>query len=185
MNKILSNSELSATDLKTRNNYLKKLFNIASNSPENLYQDLEKISEYFESENKIIKSAGIELVGYLSSVDTEDKIENYIKPLIKYIHSGQLNLSKSAISALALIAQNKTKFRNKIIKEFLKIENDRFNTEYSKSILIRKILEEFKELLPMIKYDERVVDFIMLAKSNNNPSTKKKAEELLVHLTLI
>lgn len=56
MNKILSNSELSATDLKTRNNYLKKLVNIASNSPENLYQDLEKISEYFESENKIIKS---------------------------------------------------------------------------------------------------------------------------------
>lgn len=93
-------------------------------------------------------------------------------------------MSKSAISAFALIAQNKSKLRNKIIKEFLKIENDRFNTEYSKNILIRKILEEFKKLLPMIKYDEQVVDFIMRAKSNKNPSTKKKAEEILLQLTL-
>lgn len=185
MSKILSFDKLSESDQQIKHRFLKELLKIASESPENLYNHLNKISELLDSDNKIMKLTGIELIGYLSSVDTENKIYIFIKRLIKYLHSRDLIISSHAISALIIIAQNKPRSRKKIINEFLLIENGNFKTEDCKNILIGKVLEAFKRLLPLIGFDERVVEFAVKAKFNKRSLTRNKAEELILKLLLI
>ncbi len=185
MTKIFSPIELSASNSIIKHSYLKELVQIASQSPDKLYQHFDKIAKLLDSEDKIIKCTGIELLGYLSAVDTENKIDHLIKELIHYLHSGQLIVSNHAISALTLIAKTKSRYKCKIIREFLQLENDKFKTEECKNILIGKILEAFKQLLPEVKYNEHVIDFIIRAKLNKKSSVKNKASELLVEILLV
>lgn len=182
LNKILLLRDRAATDSNINYSYFKELIEIAAVTPEKLYNQIETIAELLESENKIVICTGMELIGYLSSVDTDNKIDNYINHIIKFLHIGPMIVSTHAIFALTLIAQNKSRFRKKIIKEFLQIENDKFKTEDYKNILIFKVLEAFKKLSPIIKYDGRVIDFIMRSKLNRKSSVKNKAEELLIQI---
>ena len=185
MTKKISFEKLNSSDPQVRYKFLQELISIASKSPEILYKDIDKISELLESENKIIKWTGIELIGYLSSVDTENKTDKFVDRLIQFLHSGQLIISNHAIFALGFIAQNKPKFRKKIIKEFLQIEHDKFKTEDCKNISIGKVLDAFKQLLPFIGSDTNVVEFIVRANTNDKKSTQKRAEELITKLLVI
>ncbi|MDO9578399.1 MAG: hypothetical protein Q7J16_10985 [Candidatus Cloacimonadales bacterium] len=82
-------------------------------------------------------------MNYLSSVDDDNKIDKKINDLIGFLHCGHLITCNHVIFALGLITQNKQQYQTKIIEEFLRIQDDRFDTGECKAVLdfIRKTTE--------------------------------------------
>ncbi|MPN41256.1 hypothetical protein SDC9_188798 [bioreactor metagenome] len=164
---------------KIRYGFAKELLKICSQNPEQLYEHFDYWVELMASNNNILKWTAIDIIGYLSAVDKENKIDNKIKDLIQFLHSGVLITCNHSIFALGLISQNKPEYKDKIIKELLAISQDEFATSECKNIAIGKVLETIKPFVADIKTDKYVREFIENATKSERNSTKKKAEQLL------
>ena len=121
--------QLTSKDPGIKYGFTKELLNIAANNPELLYDHFEHLQKMLRSETNIIKWTAIDIIGYLSAVDVDNKIDNKINDLIRFFHDGKLITSNHAIFALGLIAQSKKKHRRKILRELIEVSNDTFETE--------------------------------------------------------
>lgn len=170
--------KLKSPDPKIKYGFAKELLKTGAETPEQLYSHFDSLTTLLNDKNNILKWTGIDLVGYLSAVDENDKTDKQISVLKKFLHGGHLITCNHAIFALGLIAQNKPKNRTKIIKEFLLIDKDNFDTEECKNIAKGKVLKVFSQLLTDIKDNKEVIHFIQKATNNKRNSTKKKAIQL-------
>jgi len=176
---------LNSKDPKIKYGFTKELLTIGANNPELLYNHFDHWDKMMLSDKNIIKWTAIDIIGYLSSVDKENKTDSRISNLIGLLHSGHLITSNHAIFAFGLIAQNKPIHRKMIIKELTAISKDKFDTEECKEIAKGKVLETFKSFFTDIKDDKSVIDFIQIATNSQRNSTKKKANQLLRRLEKI
>lgn len=135
-----------------------------------------------ESDNTIFKWTAIDIIGYLSNVDKEDKIVEKINDLFNLLHAGKLITCNHAIFALGLIAQNKHHYLPQIIDELLAVSIDKFDTAGCKNIATGKVLDTLKLFLGEIRNDQKVVEFIRTATKKSRNSTKRKAEQLITKL---
>ena len=158
-------NKLKSSDPKIKYGCAKELLKIGAESPQQLYN--------------ILNWTGIDLMGYLSSVDQENKIDGCIQSLIKLLHGGHLITCNHSTFALGLIAQNKPQFKKKIFKELLLVDQDIFDTNECKNIAIGKVLEVFKSFISDIMNNKEARDFINRATKNSRNATKKKAILLL------
>ena len=176
---------LNSKDPKIKYGFTKELLLIGAINPGMLYDHFDHWNEMLSSDNNIFKWTAIDIIGYLSSVDKANKTDEKINDLIGFLHSGQLITCNHAIFALGLIAQNKKQHQTKIIEEFLRIPDDRFDTRECKEIAVGKVLESFKPLIMDIKDDEAVLDFIQKATESQRNATMKKAFQLLQRIDKI
>ncbi len=171
--------KLKSTDPKIKFGFAKELLKIGAESPQQLYTHFDFLLTLLDEQNNILKWTGIDLMGYLSSVDQENKIDNCIQRLVKLLHSGQLITCNHTTFALGLIAQNKPQFKKKIFKELLLVDQDVFDINECKNIAIGKVLEVFKTLIDDIMQYKEAIDFINRTTENSRNATKKKAIQLL------
>jgi hypothetical protein len=177
--------QLYSKDPRVKYGFTKVLLNIAANNPESLYGHFEHFLKMLRSDNNIIKWTAIDIIGYLSAVDDDNKTDNKINDLIKLLHGGKLITCNHAIFALGLIAQSKKKHIRKILRELIGISNDIFETEECKNIATGKVLDVFKSFPDEVKNDKAAVEFIVKASNNLRNSTKKKATQILLKLEKI
>jgi hypothetical protein len=177
--------QLSSKDPKIKYGFTKELLNIAANNPELLYDHFEHFQKMLSSDNNIIKWTAIDIIGYLSAVDVDNKTDNKISDLIGFLHEGKLITCNHAIFALGLIAQNKKKHLRKILSELIEVKNDTFETEECKNIATGKVLDVFKSFLGEVSKNEAAIEFIVKATNNLRNSTKKKATQILLKLEKI
>ncbi|MBI4645336.1 MAG: hypothetical protein HY738_01780 [Bacteroidia bacterium] len=175
-------NKLISKDPKIKYGFTKELLKTGANMPESLYDHFEHFTEMLKSDNNIIKWTAIDIIGYLSAVDKDNKTDKKINDLIRLLHGGKLITCNHAIFALGLIAHNKHKHRKKIFKELLAISKDEFETDECKNIATGKVLDTIKSFLIDIKNDKAVIEFIKNATKSRRNSTKKKAEQLLQRL---
>lgn len=171
-------SKLRSTDPKVKYGFAKELLKTGAENPQMLYNQLDLLISLLNEKNKVLKWTGIDLMGYLSSVDKGNKIDRQIQQLVKLLHDGHLITSNHAIFALGLIALNKREHKKKIIKELLLVDKDDFETNECKNIAKGKVLEVLKQFIPDILDDKEAIDFINRATENSRNATKKKAIEL-------
>lgn len=179
MTEILKFNKLHASEPKVKYGFTKELLKMGAEQPQLLYHDFDLLIPLLKEENNILKWTGIDLMGYLSAVDAENKTDKQVRQLIQHLHSGQLITCNHAIFALGLIAQNKKAHRKKIIKELLLVEKDDFETSECRNIAIGKVLEVFKQMIPDIILDKEVIDFIRRATRNSRKATMKKGIQLI------
>ena len=177
--------QLTSKDPRIKYGFTKELLNIAANNPELLYDHFEHFQKMLRSENNIIKWTAIDIIGYLSAVDVDNKIDNKINDLIRFFHGGKLITCNHAIFALGLIAKSKKKHRRKILRELIEVSNDTFETEECKNIATGKVLDVFKSFPDEVRNNEAAVEFILKATNNLRNSTKKKATQILLKLEKI
>jgi len=177
--------KLKSSDPKIKYGFAKELLNIGSENPQQLYKHLDFLLKLLDEQNNILKWTGIDLMGYLSSIDQGNKIDGCIQQLVKLLHSGHLITCNHATFALGLIAQNKPQFKLKIFKELLLVDQDVFDTNECKNIAIGKVLEVFKSLISDIMNNKEAIDFINRATENSRNATKKKAILLLNKISKI
>lgn len=171
--------KLKSSDPRIKYGFAKELINIGSENPQQLYKHLDLLLTLLNEQNNILKWTGIDLMGYLSSVDQENKMDGCIQSLIKLLHVGHLITCNHTTFALGFIAQNKTQFKKKIFKELLLVDQDVFDINECKNIAIGKVLEVFKTLIDDIMQYKEAIDFINRTTENSRNATKKKAIQLL------
>ncbi|MBL0237754.1 MAG: hypothetical protein IPQ02_14350 [Saprospiraceae bacterium] len=172
-------NKLKSIDPKIKYGFAKELLKIGAESPQQLYTHFDYLLTLLDEKNNILKWTGIDLMGYLSSIDQGNKIDGCIQPLIKLLHGGHLINCNHATFALGLIAQNKPQFKNQIFKELLLVDQDFFDTNECKNIAIGKVLEVLKSLISDIMNNKEAIDFINRATENSRNATKRKAILLL------
>lgn len=180
--KILAFDKLNAKDPKEKYAFVRELLKVGSEKPELLYWNFNCWAKMLTNENNILKWAAIDIMGYVSAVDTKNKIETKIDDLLGFLHCGHLITCNHAIDALGLIAQNKPEHRDRILRELIAVSNDTYNTETCKDIAIGKVLEILGKFPDDIKDDEDALRFIRLGQTSKRNATKKKADKLLGNL---
>ncbi|MBK7245184.1 MAG: hypothetical protein IPH98_15265 [Saprospiraceae bacterium] len=153
-------NKLKSTDPKIKYGFARELLKIGAESPQQLYTHFDFLLTLLDEKNNILNWTGIDLMGYLSSVDQENKIDGCIQSLIKLLHGGHLITCNHSTFALGLIAQNKPQFKNQIFKELLLVDQDIFDTNECKN-------------------NKEAREFINRATENSRNATKKKAILLL------
>jgi len=181
--KTLDLDKLSSNDPKVKYGFAKELLKIGADTPVLLYDHLDYWTKMLMSDNNILKWTAIDIIGYLSTVDKENKIDKLINDLLFYLHGGHLITCNHAIFALGLIAQNKPDHRSGLIQELLAISKDTFDTEECKNIATGKVLATLNNFMDDIKKNKEAIDFINQAKKCNRNATVKKADLLLKKLT--
>ncbi len=171
--------KLKSQNSKIKYGFVKELLKIASEKPELLYEHFDYWTELMTSDNNILKWTAIDIIGYLSAVDKDNRIDRLMSELIKMLHGGVLITCNHAIFALGIIYQNKPNLKETIIKELMSISDDEFETNECKNIAIGKVLEAIKPFVSDLKDNPSVISFIENATKSERNSTKKKAEQLL------
>ncbi|MGI5847433.1 MAG: hypothetical protein ACOX5T_05360 [Candidatus Cryptobacteroides sp.] len=171
--------KLNSQNPKVKYRFAKELLKIGSEKPELLYEHFDYWAELLSSDNNILKWTAIDIIGYLSAVDKNNRVEGLMSDLIQMLHGGILITCNHAIFALGLIYQNKPNLKDLIIKELISIPHDKFETNECKNIATGKVLEAIKPFVSDIKNDQSVMTFIENATKSERNATKKKAEQLL------
>jgi hypothetical protein len=181
--KTLGLDKLKSKDPKVKYGFTKELLNLGKDEPGLLYEYFDYWVEMLKSENNIFKWTAIDLIGYLSAVDRENKPDRQIENLLDLLHSGHLITSNHAIFALGLIAKNKPEHRARIIRELFTVSKDKFETEECKNIAIGKVVVTLGGFPDDIKDDGKILTFIKQSQHSTRNATKKKANALVKKLT--
>jgi hypothetical protein len=172
-------SKLDSRDPKEKYGFTRDLLKKGAENPGDLNGYSEHFTRMLKSDNNIFRWTAIDIIGFLSAVDSENKTDKQIKDLTGFLHCGNLITCNHAIFAIGLIAKNKPAYRAKIIQELLSISNDTFETEECKSIAIGKVLETLGNFTEEIENDNNVTEFIIYAKNRTRNATVKKADSLI------
>lgn len=168
--------KLQSPDPKVKYGFSKEVLQIAGETPKLLYPYVEQWASLLQEENQILKWTGIDILGHLSSVDTNDKIDPLITNLIDLLHGGHLITISHAISSLSMIAENKPSHEEKIWSELLNIRSNKFKSDTCRDIATGKVLDVLK------RYSLENIDFVLLSgfieKAENCAwdATRKKAQ---------
>jgi len=184
VNNKLELEKLNSTNPKIKYGFVKELLKTGAEKPGLLYEHFDYLIKLLDDKNNILKWTAIDIIGYLSSVDKENKVEKKIPKLLKLLHGGRLITSAHAIFALGLISQNKEKQKARIIKELISVSYDKFETTECKNIITGKVLDVLKLFPSDIKKNKTAVDFIKKALKNKRNATKKRAEKLLKKINI-
>lgn len=173
--KIPDLNHLNSADPNIKYGTAKELLQIATEEPALLVPNYDDWVRLMKSPNNILKWTAIEIIGHLSQVDPDNRSERQLKTLVTFLRDGKLITANHAISALGLIAMNKTRLRNKIIKALLAIRDYEFETEECKAIATGKVLEVLYDFLPEINNNKDALAFIKEAQNSQRNATRKKA----------
>jgi hypothetical protein len=183
--KTISLDKLSSRDPRIKYGFAKELLKIGAHSPELLYNDLDYWIKMTGSDNNILKWTAIDIIGYLSAADKDNKTDKLVNNLLLFLHGGHLITCNHAIFALSLFAKNKPELRHSIINELISISKDQFDTEECKNIATGKVLEALKNFLDDTRNHKEAVAFVEQTKNNTRNATRKKAETLFKRISAL
>jgi len=174
--------DLSSKDPGVKFGCAKKLLSIARNNPSSLYLDIDFFIKILDSGNHILKWTAIDIIGNLSRVDKDNKVDKLIRKMYGYLNSGELITVNHAISALSDIALAKPEYQDDIISELLKVEHYSYPTDECRNIAIGKVILAFGNYSDKLVNNKEVIAFVSRQTKNRRSATAKKAEQLLKKL---
>lgn len=104
----------------------KQAIAVSQKNPEKLYPDFDFFLQFLRGENKILKWTAIRVIGSLSQIDGQKKVDKVIPEMINLLHDKNLITAANAIGALSEIAQNKQNYGEKILQALLKVEKAKY-----------------------------------------------------------
>lgn len=176
--------DLSSDDPKVKYGCAKNLLAIARTNPSVLYSKIGDFAELLDSENNIIKWTAIDVIGSLSRVDENRRIDALMARLIRFVNGGNLITANHAIAALANIALSKPEYRERITDELLKVEHYKYETSECHNIALGKVIMALGSYFDQPKARAEVVEFVRRQTKNTRNATKKKAENFLKQLKI-
>lgn len=179
---VLDLSKLQDRDPLIKYGFSKELLQVAADNPALLYTYFDDWVALLNVPNNILKWTAIDILGRLSAVDSENRIDKVLGKLIVLLHGGHLITTNHAVFALGLIARNKPRYRDRIIREWLAVAKDVFDTEECRDIAMGKVIEEFNGFQEEIRGNAEALEFIREAQDCQRNATRKKADKLLQKL---
>jgi len=171
--------DFSSKNPKIKYSCAKRCIAFSKEKPELLYADLDFFINLLDNENNIFKWTALQVIGNLSRVDKDKKIDKLIPKLITFINSGKLITASNAILGLAEIARNKPEFKDKIFREFIEVEHYKYNTLECTNVVIQNLIKTLFIFKDELKDKEYIIEFLKRQKKNIRVKVKILAEELL------
>jgi len=160
----------------------KKLVEIAEKNPELLYPHLEFFVKLSKGENNILKWNAIEIIGRLSYVDKENRVDGLLKNFVYFLKGEKLITANHSISALSHVALAKPKYQKRITKELLKCEIYKYETDECHNIVMGKVVQALGSYLKIPNIKAHVLEFVKRQVFNKRPATRKKAKRFLAKI---
>lgn len=162
----------------------KKAIQVSLESPGSLYPDFETFEKFLTGENNVLRWTAIKVIGNLSSVDTGNKVDKVIPTLISFVTDKSLIAAANAVIALSLIAKNKPKYKDPILKAMFSVEK---TTYYNKgepspecrNVVLGHVLNNLPNLGEDMFKREDVRGFLSRQTKNTRPKVRAAAKKLL------
>lgn len=171
-------SGFSSQETRVKYACAKQAIVISEESPAELYEDLDFFVDLLNSENNIFQWTAINVIGNLSQVDSEKRIDPLVPCLMRFLESGKLITINHAIRSLGVIATQKADFRDAILDALLRIEELDFETAECRNIAVGKVILALDLLKQHVRDDKRVLAFVEKQTENPRNATGKKAKAL-------
>ncbi len=185
--KKLNLKDFFSQDPKIKYSCAKQAVFISESNPELLYPDFDFFIQFLKGENKILKWTAIQVIGNLSKVDSQKKVDKLIPALIDLLSEESMIAAANAIKALSEIAKNKPKYSEKILKALLSVEKAKY---YSKgkispectNVAIGHVIDALVKFGPTVYKRDDVKNFLERQTKNTRNKVKRMAEDLLINL---
>ena len=173
---------ISSENTRIKFNSAKILRIISGRNPEALYSTTDFFINFLDSENKILKWIAIDVIGNLTSIDSENKFDKIFKKYYSFLSAESMITIGHVIDNSGKISKAKPYLTQKITNELLKIEKITTKpplTQECKNILLGKVVSAFGMFFDQIENKDEVTSFVKRQLNNTRHATKVKAERFL------
>ncbi len=183
-NKILNLKDLFAEKPEVKYHAAKKPIQVSLEDPSGLYPDFETFERFLSGENNVLRWTAIKVIGNLARVDTKNKIDKNIPILASFVTDRSLITAANAIAVLSLIAKNKPKFKEVILKTILKVEKATYYNKGEPSpecrnVVLGHVLHNLQYFGEDIYSRQDTRDFLERQTKNTRPKVQATAKKLL------
>ena len=170
---------ISSENTRTRFKSAKILRIISEEDPEMLYSKVDFFIDLLKRENKILRWIAIDVIGNLSSVDTENKFDKIFNKFYSLLADESTITAGHVIESSGKIARAKPQLQNKITMELLRVEKTEYKTSECRNILLGKVILSFSQYIDQINNTEEMVSLAKRQLANPRRATRVKAEKFL------
>jgi hypothetical protein len=151
---------------------------LAERNPSALYPRWDFFVDMLDSGNTFLKGDGIFILGQLTRVDSEDKIESIFDKLYALLDDESMITAANLIGVSAIIAKAKPEEQSRITSKLLSIDQTHHGSE-CKNVLKGHAITALDLYFQQSKEKKRTLEFMKAELKNTRPSTRKKAERFL------
>lgn len=173
--------DLESTDPKVKYGMQKKILMLAETNPRVLYKDFDYFVKLLNASNNIMIWTGLLVLGYLSKVDVDKKIDVVLPKIIVKLNAGKMITAGNATKSLTEICRNRPDLTDRIVKEIFKIDKYKYDTRECSHIAIGHALANLKLIFDSMSGESKklAIKFANRSLNNPRPATAKKASYLL------
>lgn len=162
----------------------KDLSLIATADPEILYPHFDDLAVLLKSHSSVLLWNGLIILGRLAAVDPERKFDGVIDEYFSHVSDGKLVTAANVIIGSGVILKARLDLYDRIITEIIKVDGIPLPTTECREVIRGRVLEVIKDCRDAVAGDERVTSFIRRCAGSSRPSTRRKAEELMLELAI-
>ncbi len=176
--------DLSSDKARVKYDCAKQAIAVSQNYPEDLYYDFVFFARLLDSYNCILKWTATKVIGNLSKIDNERKVDDILLSLIAFLSNKSMITAANAIGALSEIAKNKPEHRQKILKALLKVEKAKYYRKgclspECRNVVLGHVIRSFDKFGSQIYGREDVKAFLKRQTKNTRPKVRQLAEKSL------
>ncbi|UCG92703.1 MAG: hypothetical protein JSV97_03060 [candidate division WOR-3 bacterium] len=157
----------------------KVLVLIGKEKPELLYPYFDFFMKHLDNKNNILKWNAMDIIAYLTPVDSEKKFDKSFNKYYSMLYEGSLVTAGHIVAGSAVIVRAKPYLEEKITTEILQMEKFPLPTEECRNILKGHAIKTFDTYFDNIKNRDEVIDFVRQELNNTRNATRKKAEKFM------
>ncbi len=156
-------------------------------SPAELYPDFDFFLQLLQGENKIVKWTAIQVIGNLSRVDSQKKVDTILLSLFALLHDPMMITAANAIKTLGEIGRWKPELKERIASELLKVEgachlNKGKSSPECRNVAIRHVLNALEKLGEEACGRASIRSFLKRQTENTRSNVRERAQALLKKL---
>jgi len=144
-----------------------------------LYSNFDFFTELLDSENRILKWIAMDVIGNLTSVDSENKFDRIFRRFYDLLSDESMVTAGHVIDNSGKIAIAKPYLQNKITEELFKVEKIQYKTSECRNILLGKVISSFVQYINQVNNRERMISLVKRQLKNSRKATRAKAEKFL------
>jgi hypothetical protein len=183
MPKIDLNDLLSKTP-KIKYACAKQAVALSQTDPQALYSDFDMFVNLLEGDNNILKWTAIRVLGNLSAVDCDKKVDAILPALLANLSGKSMITAANTVASLAEIARHKPEYQDEILKSFLGVTNAKYYNKGKispecRNIVIGNVIKALPKFDQLIYQRKKAISFLKRQTKNTRPSVRKLAEKTL------
>jgi hypothetical protein len=175
---------LSSPNPRVKYSAQKAILELSYNNPRALYKNFIFFVDLLDNSNNIFVWTGLLVLGNLSVVDRDKKIDNLLGKIFSKLNTGKMITAGNAIKSLIIIGKSRPDLANNIAKELVKVERYKYDTEECKNILLGLIFASIFQIWGSLNAKSKN-SLLELAKANTSNSRNATAKKAAIFLNKI